>query len=246
MLISALIAQSLRQRAAGAKRVYVSEGLGVPSLLACCKCYTEAATPPQVQGLPMSRWFNTTGPCRPELHYMLAPTARLPDLTRLIEQQQYAAVVVSAEVGAPFSDDPGAAELAILDAWRDDALYQLPPELHPPPWPKAQPGRRIGAALGTWCAAIPRPLVLFLDEIDALADDALLSVLRQLRDGYRRRPTHFPWSLAQLDGYLQGLGAATSWLMIFDQRRGLPPIAERTGAESATTSSGRQVTVIRA
>jgi len=29
---------------------------------------------------------------------------------------RYAAVVVSAEVGAPFSDDPGAAELAILDA----------------------------------------------------------------------------------------------------------------------------------
>lgn len=172
----------------------------------------------------MSRWFNTSGPCRPELHYMLAPTARLPDVTRLIDQQQYfvlhaprqtgkttamlalaqslteagryAAVVVSAEVGQPFSDDPGAAELAILDAWRDDALFQLPPDLQPPSWPTAQPGRRIGAALRAWSTAISRPLVVFLDEIDSLTGDALLSVLRQLRDGYRRRPTHFPWSLA--------------------------------------------------
>lgn len=109
---------------------------------------------------------------------------------------RYAAIVVSAEVGAPFADDPGTAELAILDAWRDDAIYQLPPELYPPSWPEAQPGRRIGAALRAWCTAIPRPLVVFLDEIDALTDDTLLSVLRQLRDGYRRRPTHFPWSLA--------------------------------------------------
>ena len=172
----------------------------------------------------MPHWFNTTGPCRPEVHYMLSPTARLPDLTRLIDQQQYfvvhaprqtgkttamlavahaltaagryAAVVVSAEVGAPFPDEPGAAELAILDSWRDDALYQLPSDLHPPPWPTAQPGRRIGAALRAWAAASPRPLVFFLDEIDSLTDDTLLSVLRQLRDGYRRRPTYFPWSLA--------------------------------------------------
>lgn len=172
----------------------------------------------------MARWFNTSGPCRPELHYMLAPAARLPDLTRLIDQQhyfvihaprqtgkttailavaqtlteagRYAAVVVSAEVGAPFGDDPGAAELALLDAWRDDASYQLPPELHPPAWPVAQPGRRIGAALRAWSTSISRPLVLFIDEIDALTDNALLSLLRQLRDGYRRRPTHFPWSLA--------------------------------------------------
>lgn len=172
----------------------------------------------------MARWFNTAGPCRPELHYMLAPTARLPDLTRLTDQQQYfvlhaprqtgkttamlavaqsltasgryAAVIVSAEVGAPFPDDPGAAELALLDAWRDDAAFQLPVELQPPPWPAAQPGRRIGAALRAWCVAIPRPLVVFLDEIDSLTGDTLLSVLRQLRDGYRRRPTHFPWSLA--------------------------------------------------
>ena len=51
-------------------------------------------------------------------------------------------------------------------------------------------------ALKTWAEASRRPLVLFLDEIDALQDAALISTLRQLRDGYQRRPTGFPWSLA--------------------------------------------------
>lgn len=40
------------------------------------------------------------------------------------------------------------------------------------------------------------PLVVFIDEIDALQDITLISVLRQLRDGFAGRPTAFPWSLA--------------------------------------------------
>ncbi|WP_322745092.1 P-loop NTPase family protein [Leptolyngbya ectocarpi] len=38
--------------------------------------------------------------------------------------------------------------------------------------------------------------MIFLDEIDALMDDALITMLRQLRDGYPRRPNNFPHSLA--------------------------------------------------
>jgi hypothetical protein len=38
--------------------------------------------------------------------------------------------------------------------------------------------------------------VVFLDEIDALQDAALISVLRQLRTGYARRPAEFPHALA--------------------------------------------------
>ena len=36
-------------------------------------------------------------------------------------------------------------------------------------------------ALTRWAEAHPKPLVLLIDEIDALLGDALLSVLRQLR-----------------------------------------------------------------
>jgi hypothetical protein len=172
----------------------------------------------------MSRWFNTIGPCQSDIHYTLAPTRRLPPLQRLIDQRsyfilhaprqvgkttammalaqemtatgRYGAVLVSAQVGAAFSHDPGAAELAILGSWRRDALFYLPVDLQPPLWPEAPPGQRIQAALDAWVRSIPRPLVLFIDEIDALQNEALISMLRQLRDGFPSRPTIFPHSIA--------------------------------------------------
>jgi hypothetical protein len=170
------------------------------------------------------RFFNTAGPNDPADHYTLPVLARLPDVRRLIDQKRYfvlhaprqvgkttslltlgreltaegsyVAIMVSMEVGAAFPDDPGAAELAILDAWRSRAQAWLPADLQAPPWPDAPPGRRIGVALQAWAEAAPRPLVLFLDEIDALRDDVLISVLRQIRDGYANRPKHFPHALA--------------------------------------------------
>ena len=45
------------------------------------------------------------------------------------------------------------------------------------------------------CMALPKPLVLFLDEIDALVGDSLVSVLRQIRSGYDDRPKSFPQSI---------------------------------------------------
>lgn len=172
------------------------------------------------------RTFNTAGPNKPERHYTLPILARLPNVRRFVDEGfyfvvhaprqvgkttsllrfaqeltaegAYAAILVSidGEGGAPFSNDPGAAELAILDAWRRRAAARLPPDLMPPPWPDAPPGSRIGAALAAWALAAPRPLVVFLDEVDALQDEALISVLRQIRDGYDDRPTHFPHALA--------------------------------------------------
>jgi len=52
--------------------------------------------------------------------------------------------------------------------------------------------------------------------------------------------------LAQLDGYLAGLGLNTGWLVIFDRRPAAKPIAERLATATATTPSRRTVTVVRA
>jgi len=41
--------------------------------------------------------------------------------------------------------------------------------------------------LSRWSEEGPRPLVLMIDEIDALIGDSLISVLRQLRSGYTER-----------------------------------------------------------
>ncbi|NES18397.1 MAG: ATP-binding protein, partial [Symploca sp. SIO3E6] len=59
------------------------------------------------------------------------------------------------------------------------------------------------------------------------------------------RPDPIKAGLEQLDRYLAGLGINQGWLVIFDQRQGLPPIAERTTTESAMTPSNRNVVVIR-
>jgi hypothetical protein len=42
------------------------------------------------------------------------------------------------------------------------------------------------------------------------------------------------------------LGVTTGWLIMFDQRRGRPPIAQRTTTEVVTTAEGKTVTAIRA
>jgi type II secretory pathway predicted ATPase ExeA len=172
----------------------------------------------------VARFFNTAGPCKADLHYMLDPVARLGAVRGLIERQSYfvlhaprqvgkttsverlaraltdeerfAAALVSCESGAPFADDPGAAEDALLEGFARAARRSLPADLAPPPWPAAPPGQRVGAALEAWAARCPRPLVLFVDEIDSLSGPALVSVLRQLREGFRFRPQGFPWSVA--------------------------------------------------
>jgi len=50
----------------------------------------------------------------------------------------------------------------------------------------------LGVALGRWAEQSDKPIVLLIDEIDALIGDTLISVLRQLRAGYPQRPTRFP------------------------------------------------------
>ncbi|MEO1590564.1 MAG: ATP-binding protein [Cyanobacteria bacterium J06632_22] len=172
----------------------------------------------------MPKWFNPAGPCKADIHYMLPPLARLPNLERIVAQQgyfvlhaprqtgkttamlalaqqltasgQYTAVMLSVEVGAPYPDNVGMAEQAILGEWKRASSFMLPPDLQPPKWEDTPPGSRIAAALSQWAQTSPRPLVVFIDEIDALENQTLLAVLRQLRAGYPSRPQGFPQSLA--------------------------------------------------
>ncbi|MFM7601151.1 MAG: AAA family ATPase, partial [Pseudanabaena sp.] len=172
----------------------------------------------------MKKWFNTAGPCKADIHYMLPASDRLPELVDLIAQEnyfvihaprqtgkttammtlaqaltvsgKYNAVMVSVEVGSAFPDEPEKAEQAILSAWRDATDFWLPDELKPPIHDSNQPPQRIGNFLKVWSETSPRPIVLFIDEIDSLQNQTLITVLRQLRDGFPRRPQGFPQSVA--------------------------------------------------
>lgn len=90
------------------------------------------------------RRFNVAGPCRAELHYMIPPEERLPELVTLIDHEayfvvhaprqtgktttlralvqrltaegRYAALHFSCEMGRPFEDDVEAASKAVWSA----------------------------------------------------------------------------------------------------------------------------------
>jgi len=166
---------------------------------------------PEVRGLvERGKYFVSHAPRQTGKTTAVASLGR-----ELTEEGHHVATLVSMEVGAAIRDDLGAAELAILGAWRSTAERRLPTSLVPPPWPDAPPGQRINAALQAWARASSKPLVLFLDEIDALEGMVLISVLRQIRDGFQDRPTSFPWSLA-----LVGMRDVRDYKLALDGRDG--------------------------
>jgi len=56
-------------------------------------------------------------------------------------------------------------------------------------------GTALNQCLTEWASASDKPLVILIDEIDSLIGDTLISVLRQLRAGYDKRPAGFPQSV---------------------------------------------------
>ena len=71
----------------------------------------------------------------------------------------------------------------------------LPDEIYHQVAASASANELITRYLMRLSAELPKPLVLFIDEIDALVGDSLVSVLRQIRAGYAGRPQHFPVSI---------------------------------------------------
>ncbi len=59
----------------------------------------------------------------------------------------------------------------------------------------AETGHGLRKLLTFWAEKTPKPVVLILDEVDALVGDTLISLLRQLRTGYKDRPKSFPSSI---------------------------------------------------
>ncbi len=170
----------------------------------------------------MGRTFNTAGPCNPADHYMLPPESRLPQVRRLIDEKLYfvlhaprqtgkttsvrslahsltaegrhAAVHASCESAQVAGSDVERGVQAVLRAI-DLQAERLPENLRPAPlddFSHIGAESRLRHYLTRWCERSSLPVVLFLDEIDSLLDDTLISVLRQLREGYPDRPEHFP------------------------------------------------------
>ncbi len=110
----------------------------------------------------------------------------------------YAALYVNIEAAQASRNDVARAMQAVLGSlgrqvqltWRSDALESARVALL-----ERGPEEALTAALGVLAESTPKPVVLFIDEVDALVGDTLISVLRQIRAGYTERPAHFPQSI---------------------------------------------------
>ena len=177
----------------------------------------------------MQKHFNTAGPSKPELHYLLDPLSRieLDTVLPLIAQERYfvlhaprqtgkttcllalrdalnaagdyTAVYANIEGAQAMRQNVGAAMQTIASVLGEkfEESLELPGlriELmaiaH-----AAGPGDSLRTLLRAATERASKPVVLFLDEVDALIGDTLISLLRQIRAGYTDRPTHFPQTI---------------------------------------------------
>jgi hypothetical protein len=170
------------------------------------------------------RFFNTAGPCRPELHYTVDPLPRLPEVRNLIDSQnyfvlhaprqtgkttflyammhqlnsegRYTALQVNIQPAASGRDPEHAMQIAATCIYAQAERF-LPPAEMPPDYRifDWQLENGLKAYLAQWSKTCPKPIVFFVDEADSLMDDLFLTLLRQLRAGFEARPDTFPQSI---------------------------------------------------
>jgi hypothetical protein len=117
-------------------------------------------------------------------------------MERLNREGRYRAVYANLETAQTAREDVGQGMRAIGGAIEAAARLTLDDD-RLPDWTEEAWGRRgqhgvLTGLLEQWSAQTPAPLILLLDEVDALIGDTLISLLRQLRAGYPQRPAHFP------------------------------------------------------
>ena len=122
----------------------------------------------------------------------------LRDLLNSGEVGHFRCVNVNVEVGQVARDDTARGIRAIVGSLAENA-QELGDDYPAGVWldvlADMGPESALNVLLARWSRADPTPLVLLVDEIDSLVGDTLLSVLRQLRAGYEKRPGGFPQSV---------------------------------------------------
>ncbi|MEN8218686.1 MAG: AAA-like domain-containing protein [Pseudomonadota bacterium] len=174
----------------------------------------------------MRKTFNIAGPCNPDEHYMLPAQERCGGLIDLIEQKQYFVIhaarqsgkttllleltqqlnetgnyyvlycslesvqeITEAEKGIP----------AIIKVMKTQVRFHknLRKYAFADKIDYADFNVALRESLSYFCESLDKPLVVLFDEINCLSNGALISFLRQLRDGYiNRRDIPFVHSIA--------------------------------------------------
>jgi len=173
----------------------------------------------------MKPYFNTTGPCFPDEHYMLPPEARLGRVMELIEDGRYFTLHAGRQTGKTTSvqwltkhyneggnfravwfdletardrPDPKSAFVTVLNMLDRGVNAHLRDVGIPSQRERLldDPETAVLSYLSDLSARCSRPLVVFMDEVDCLVGATIVSFLTQLRNGYlSRRETPFPHSI---------------------------------------------------
>ena len=170
------------------------------------------------------RFFNTTGPCDPDDHYMLPPEDRLvgAQLNRYIRDKLYWVLHAPRQTGKTTflqswmrkinaGDEAIACYVSVErcqgigDADRAmpaiyDAIKKYAKDFNVP-IPETDVPTSISIldhALSRWAEMVaPKPLIVLFDEVDVLEGETMVSFLRQLRGGFASRGIgKFPVSIA--------------------------------------------------
>ncbi len=113
----------------------------------------------------------------------------------------YWALYINIESAQAARDNVEKALLSIVEEIADAVAHQLPEQnelaSHIREMIKIHPItlNLLLNALRFLSQSAKKPIALFIDEIDALIGDSLLSVLRQLRTGFNQRPERYPQSV---------------------------------------------------
>lgn len=117
----------------------------------------------------------------------------------LNKEGKYRCLYLNAEVGQSAREDVERGMKAILNEMASRAFHFLDDSFLKDIWKKILEESGEHAALNeiltVWAKQSDKPQVLLIDEIDSLVGDTLISVLRQLRAGYDKRPSLFPQSV---------------------------------------------------
>ena len=162
------------------------------------------------------RYFNVAGPCIAGSHYMLDTDDRCSIIRNMIAREQFFVLHAARQTGKttllnnleqelnagkdyhtlycslesvqPFAD-PVQGIPALIAAVRSACSFH--PALKSIGFANDFEFNMIGTAIKdgfcTLAAKLDRPLVVFFDEVDCLRNGTLISLLRQLRDGYINR-----------------------------------------------------------
>ena len=126
-------------------------------------------------------------------------SALLALMKHLNDSGEYQTLYINVEVGQYARENVPAAMQAILGELISRADTMLGDTYPQQIWQEILAEHGGGGALNqlltAWSQASEKPVILLIDEIDSLIGDTLISVLRQLRAGYDKRPGYFPQSI---------------------------------------------------